>query len=88
MPIGADLLDALIDLDRVNVIGALRQRDRHVAPGAGAHDQDVVRGRHVRTARSTPGSSRRRSSTDTAVWCGIPLRRSAVDPARIALGAS
>ena len=40
--LGADLLEARVDLDRVHVPGALGQRDRHVRPRPGADDQDVL----------------------------------------------
>ena len=42
VPLLADLQDPRVDLDRVNMLGALGQRDRHVAAGARTDDQHAT----------------------------------------------
>ena len=42
MVVDAELLDRPVDLDRVDVAGAVRERDRRVRARARADDQDLV----------------------------------------------
>ena len=50
MPLDADLLELGIDLDRVDVPGAMRERDRRIRAAARADDQNV----RVRPVREPP----------------------------------
>ena len=72
----ADLGDPRVDLHRVDVLGALGQRQRDVGAGAGADDEHVVE-RVRRRCRSYGtrycGSPATLSAMRSKSWCGTPL---------------
>ena len=73
--LGADLLEAGVDLDRVHVPGALGQCDRHVRPRPGADDQDVLEG----CRRALVGQEVDRLALAARIDRGHRLVRDAVD---------
>ena len=72
----ADLQDPRVDVDRVDMVGALAQRDRDVGAGAGADDQHVVERVAGRPLVGRPVNSSRLLQLPLAgaiIWCGTPL---------------